>query len=48
MATGFIPPVPLAIFFDDVYLGKQPVAWKEYYKEQFEVLENSRGKTPET
>ena len=29
IATGFIPLSPLSIFFDDGYVGKQPVALEE-------------------
>ena len=33
IATGFIPLSQLSVVFDNGYVGKQPVAWKEYYVE---------------
>ena len=31
IATGFIPFSPLSIVLDYDFVGKQPLAWKEYY-----------------
>ena len=33
IATGFIPLSPLSVCFDNGYVGKQPVAWREYCAE---------------
>ena len=33
IATGFIPLSPLSVVSNNGYLGKQPVAWKEYCAE---------------
>ena len=33
IATGFIPPSQLFVVLDNCYVGKQPVAWKEYCEE---------------
>ena len=33
ITTGFIPLSPLSVVFDNGYVGKQPVAWKEYCAE---------------
>ena len=33
IVTGFIPLSPLSMFFDNGYVGKQPVAWEEYCAE---------------
>ena len=33
IATGFIPLSPLVRCFDNSYLGKQPVVWKDYCAE---------------
>ena len=35
VATGFIPLSLLSVVFDSGYLGKQPVAWKEYCLENW-------------
>ena len=44
ISTGFIPLLLPSIVIDDGYVGKQPVAWKEYWlKELKESMDKRTG-----